>query len=259
MPVNFMDNTWPELKEYIKKNALVILPVAQVEEHGPHLPVGCDTFIGSKIAKLVSEELNKTIPTLLMPAVWAGYSPIKMMKWPGTIRVKTKTVCEYVHDIIASLCEMGFKKIVIIDSHGQHRGILEVSIREIADEYNVYCALTNPVILCSEKYSKIRKTRPGGSTHAGELETSLLMAMGYKISLSKATDEDKLNFSTDYFTADAIGNKKYFISTWGLQESKSGIYGAPLKSDPKTGKILLEEIVKNHVNICREYWNIKTC
>jgi creatinine amidohydrolase len=68
MPINFMDNTWPELKEYIKKNALIILPVAQVEEHGPHLPVGCDTFIGSKIAQLVSEELNKIIPTLLMPA-----------------------------------------------------------------------------------------------------------------------------------------------------------------------------------------------
>lgn len=45
MPINFMDNTWPELKEYIKKNALIILPVAQVEEHGPHLPVGCDTLI----------------------------------------------------------------------------------------------------------------------------------------------------------------------------------------------------------------------
>lgn len=260
MPINFADNTWPELEEYIIKNALVILPVAQVEEHGPHLPVGCDTFIGTKIAELVSQELNekKNIPTLIMPPVWAGYSPKKMMKWPGTIRVKIETVCDYTHDIIASLCEMGFKKIVVIDSHGQHRGMLEVTIRKIADEYNVYCALTNPVALCAEKYSKIRKTPLGGATHACELETSLLMAMGYKIDLSKATDEDKLIFSTEYFTADAIGNKKYFISTWGIQESKSGIYGAPLKSNIETGKILLDEIVKNYVKLCEEYWNIKT-
>ena len=258
MGIEFIEKTWPELKELIKSNALIILPVAQVEEHGPHLPLGCDTYIGTEIGKLISNELNKEIPTLLMPTVWAGYSPKKMLKWPGTMRIRTKVIGDYVHDIIASLCEMGFKKIVVIDSHGQHRGILEVAIREIADEYNTYCALTNPVTLFAEKFSEIRKSPIGGTTHACEYETSLLLAFGYKIDMSKATDEDILNFKSEYFTADAIGKKKYFISTWGLQDSKSGIYGAPLKSSKETGEILIKEIVSNYVKLCREYYKIKT-
>ena len=258
MKTKFIDNTWPELEETIKNNPIVILPVAQVEEHGPHLPVGCDTFIGTDIAEMVAEELNKDIPTLLMPTVWAGYSPKKMMNWPGTMRIRTRVIADYTHDIIASLCEMGVKKIVVVDSHGQHRGILELIIREIADEYNVYCALTNPVSMSAEKYSKIRKSELGGATHACEFETSLLLALGYDIDMSKATDEDTLRFKSKYYVADAIGNKKYFISTWGLQKSKSGIYGSPLKSSCETGKTLIDEIVKNYVELCKEYWDIKT-
>jgi creatinine amidohydrolase len=256
--INFVDNTWPQLEECIKKNPLVILPVAQVEEHGPHLPLGCDTFIGTEIGKLVSREVNKEIPTLLMPTVWAGYSPIKMTKWPGTMRIRTRVIADYVYDIIASLCEMKLSKIVIIDAHGQHRGLLEVAIREIADAYNVYCALTNPVTLFAEKFSEIRKSEMGGTTHACEYETSLLLAFGYPIDMSKATDEDILKYQSEYYTADACGSKKYFISTWGLQESKSGIYGAPSKSTKKTGDILIKEIVKNYTKLCKEYYHTKT-
>jgi len=84
--------------------------------------------------------------------------------------IKTKVIGEYVHDIIASICTMGFEKIVIIDSHGQHRGILEVAIRETADEYNTYCALTNPVTLFADKYSEIRKSPIGGATHACDMK-----------------------------------------------------------------------------------------
>lgn len=259
MSVEFMKKTWPELKDYLQRNALILVPVAQVEEHGPHLPVGCDTYIGTEVGRRVAETLSTNeIPTLLMPTIWSGFSPKKMMKWPGTMRVRTRVVCDLVHDVLASLCEMGFKKIVVIDSHGQHRGILEVAIREIADEYSVYCALTSPVAMAAEKYAKIRKTELGGATHACELETSLLMAMGFTIDLSKATDEDRLTYRSEFYEADAIGKKKVFISTWGLQESKTGIYGAPLKSSAQTGKELLDEMVKNYIKFCKEYWSLKT-
>jgi creatinine amidohydrolase len=258
MSIEFMQKSWPELKEYLERNALVILPVAQAEEHGPHLPVGCDTYIGTEVGRRVAEALKGEVPTLLMPTLWSGFSPKKMMKWPGTIRVRTRVVCDLVHDVLASLCEMGFKKIVVIDAHGQHRGILEVAIREIADEYNVYCALTNPLTMASEKYAEIRKTENGGASHACEYETSILMAMGFDVDLSKATDEDKLTYSSEFYVADAIGKKKVFLSTWGLQESKTGIYGAPLKSSAETGRQLLDEMVKNYVKFCKEYWALET-
>ncbi|MCL6087720.1 MAG: creatininase family protein [Actinobacteria bacterium] len=258
MNMEFMTKSWPELEELIKKNALIILPVAQVEEHGPHLPVGCDTYIGTEIGKRITEKLNDELPVLLMPTVWTGYSPKKMTKWPGTMRVRTRVVIDLIHDILSSLCDMGFKKIVVIDAHGQHRGMLEVAIREIADDYNVYCALTNPVSMMAEKFAKIRKSEIGGATHACEYETSLLMAMGFNIDLSKATDEDKLTYKSEFYVADAFGIKKVFLSTWGLQESKSGIYGAPLKSSVETGNQLLDEMIKNYIKFCKEYWELKT-
>ncbi|MCL4417523.1 MAG: creatininase family protein [Actinobacteria bacterium] len=257
MKILLSDMTSKELEDAIKKNALILLPVGQIEEHGPHLPVGCDAYIGERIAKSVAEKLSSDIPVLTMPVIWSGYSPKVMSKWKGTLRVRTRVVMDLVHDVLASLCEMGFKRIVVIDSHGQHRGILEVAIREIADEYKVYCALTSPFTFSADLYGSIRKTKLGGAAHACEWETSLIMHLGYDIDMSKATDIDKMSYKSEFYEADGIGKKLAFISLWGIQQSKSGCYGDPTVSSKETGKKLFDYIVERYVRFCKEYVSMK--
>ena len=71
MSFYFQKKTWPELKEYVDKNALIILPVGEVEEHSLYLPVDTDARIAEYLAGQLAEQLEEDgdIPVLVMPTL----------------------------------------------------------------------------------------------------------------------------------------------------------------------------------------------
>lgn len=255
MSFNFADKNWLELKHAVKKNSLIILPIGTIEEHGWHLPVSTDATIATETAKRIALRLKKQVPLLVMPTIWSGYSSKEMSKWPGTIRVRTRVVMDMVFDICSSLVKMGFKKIILLDCHGHHSGILNVVVREISDKYDVYMAIISPAAMSTEKYSKIRKSKIGGSIHGGEWETSLMLYLNQPVDMSKATDIDIMRYHSEFIPGDNfVPGKKVFWSTWGIQKSKTGIYGDPTVATAQTGKIIMEAIVENSVKFIKEYY-----
>ena len=143
MSIKFREQSWPELKKSIEADTLIVLPVGQIEQHGTHLPVETDCKISEEICQRAAEKANQHVPVLVMPCIWSGYSNKEVANWPGTFCIKAETVIALVFDICGSLIEMGFKKIVIVNSHGQHKGILEIATRKIGDAYNIHMAVLN--------------------------------------------------------------------------------------------------------------------
>lgn len=256
MSLYFADQSWPKLESAISRNTLIILPVGTIEEHGHHLPVSTDVVIATEVAKRIGERLKDEIPLLVMPTVWSGYSTKEMTRWPGTIRVRTRVVMDMIFDICASLIEMGFKKIMLIDAHGHHRGLLRVAIREIADKYGIYIAITSPAVMSAERYSQIRRSEVGGSIHGGEWETSLMLYFGQQVDMDKATSEDIMKYHSESIPGDNfVGGKKAFWSTWGVQKSKTGIYGDPTVASAETGEAIMEAILDNYVKFIWEFYS----
>ena len=64
-------SSW-ELKQFVEKNPVLIIPVGAYEQHGPHLPLDTDTHIGLEIAKQAS--ISAHYPCALLPPVWFGIS-----------------------------------------------------------------------------------------------------------------------------------------------------------------------------------------
>ena len=257
MSFYFVDKNWPELKEAIKENSLIIFPLGTIEEHGRHLPVSTDAAIATEVAKRIALKLKKEIPLLVMPTIWSGYSTKEMSRWPGTIRVRTRVVMDMIFDICSSLIEMGFKKIVFLDCHGHHSGILNVAIRELADEYGLYLASISPAAMSAKEYSRIRKSEIGGSIHGGEWETSLMLHLHQPVDMSKATKVDIMRYHTDFIPGDNfVSGKGVFWSTWGLQKSKTGIYGDPTVATGETGKKIMGAIVKNSLKFIKEFYRM---
>ena len=250
MSILFADKSWPQLKEAIEKNTLIILPIGQTEEHGMHLPVKTDAIIAEEVAKRVAEKIKNEIPILVMPTIWQGYSMKEVAEWPGTIRLKPETFMEMVFDILSSLIGMGFKKIILISAHGNHTGMLRIVVRKIADEYKIFTALTYSSLMAKEEFTKISKAGPGGSTHGGEYETSLMLHLHPElVNMKKVTSEDKLTYRSQFYP------DKVFWSTWGIQKTKTGIYGDPTLASKETGKKIMETILKNYTEFIREfYW-----
>ena len=255
MSIYFANKSWPQLQEAVERNALILLPVGTIEEHGPHLPVSTDFTIATRVAAAVAEVVRDEMPVLVMPAFWSGYSTKEMARWPGTVRVQPETLIALLFDVCSSLIEMGFRKIVILDCHGHHGGILNVVVRKIADAHGVYIALTSPARMSAEAFQRVRRSPQGGAIHADEWETSLMLHFGEPVDMSRATDEDVMRYHSEFVAGDNFcGQSLVFWSTWGLQRSKTGAYGDPTVASAETGRVIMEAIVERYRCFLREFY-----
>jgi len=254
--IYFSEKTWEELKDAIKKSTLILFPIGTIEEHGKHLPVETDTIIAKEITKAVAEKIKNKIPVLVLPTIWSGYSAKEMSRWPGTIRLRTRTFMDLIYDISASIVEMGFKKIILINGHGHHTDMLKVISREIADSYNVYIAVTDVASFAIEAVKKYRKSKIGGCIHGDEFETSLLLYINRSlVNMKKVTNVDIMRYHSKFYPGDNFaGNKKVFWSTWGIQKSKTGIYGDPTVASKETGEKIFKETVNTYIEFIKEFY-----
>ena len=242
MSFYYYEKTWQELKEYIEQDALVILPVGTTEEHGPHLPVETDAMISEAFGAALGRELEGRIPVLVMRSVFYGYSMGCIQAFPGTISIRSEVVQSYVFDIVDSLCRMGFSKIVLLDCHGNHDGILRNVMRGIVDKYGRYIGVIKPSKLSG--YEEIKRD-PEGDIHAGEYETSLIWALH-----PDTVHPDKFS------SVDAIRLDKSLlgpVSTWGLQQTEEGSFGDPTFASRELGEAVLEMGAKRMADWCVRY------
>ncbi len=254
MPL-FGELTSPEIGELVESNALVLLPVGQTEEHGNHLPVNADTVIAASITRAAAEQLADELAVVVMDPVWAGYSGAELAKWPGTIRVRTRVVADYLFDIIHSLTAMGFRKIATVNGHGHHPAILEMVAREIADATGVYIACIEAAKMAAPAVVEGRKSQPGGCIHGGEFETSLMLYLGARVQMDQAHSEDVFTYHSASFPGDGFaGFKAAFWSTWGIQRSQTGIYGDPTVASAEFGEKVFEIAVANLCDFLREFY-----
>src|SRR5690554_5256391 len=235
-----------QIAEAIKKNAVIILPIGTTEEHGAQLPVETDSII----AKYVGDRLGKActeagIPVLVMRTIYYGFSMGIVRKWPGCPNIDTRTFMDYIYNIVNSLVKEGFRKIVLLDCHGNHDSLLRTVMREIVDEHNVYIMTLSPSALASKTYNKLKKD-PQGDIHGGEYETSCILHIAPELVDTSA-----------YTNVDAIRCNSPLrgpVSTWGLQETKTGLFGDPTYATAELGKACLDAATVEGLKYVKAYY-----
>ena len=119
--------TWPEVEELRKRTDMVIIPIAAMEQHSLHLPIGTDYLNGLERAKLVAQKADVLVAPILMP----GNSPYHM-EFPGTITLSSQTIQQVYFEAAQSLMKHGFKRFLLLNSHGGN----QIITRYIADRIN---------------------------------------------------------------------------------------------------------------------------
>jgi creatinine amidohydrolase len=119
--------TWPEVEELRKRTDMVIIPVAAMEQHSLHLPIGTDFLNGLERAKLIAQRT----PVLVAPILLPGNSPYHM-EFPGTITLSSQTIQQVYFEAAQSLMRHGFKRFLLLNSHGGN----QIITRYIADRIN---------------------------------------------------------------------------------------------------------------------------
>ncbi|MEM9028504.1 MAG: creatininase family protein, partial [Pseudomonadota bacterium] len=117
-----------ELLALANQNAVVIIPTAATEQHGPHLPVMTDSLLGHEIAVRAARKAFPTRPTLVTPVIWPGLSE-HHMPYGGTLILDHDTFVAVLRCLITSVKRHGFQDVLISNSHGGTALAVQVAAR----------------------------------------------------------------------------------------------------------------------------------
>ncbi len=140
-----VDMTWQEVEQAAQEDAIILFPTAVIEEHGPHMANGVDTYLGYINCVLVKRELDsRGIKTLIAPPFYWVINKTTHV-FPGTFTVRETTMKALIYDTINSLKSWGFTEIYNINWHndGTHRITILQAIVDACRRQNVnaYCLL----------------------------------------------------------------------------------------------------------------------
>ena len=107
-----------QLRDLAKRDAIVIVPVASMEQHGPHLPVEVDTMLGEAVAARSAAKVAALgNPVVVLPVLWTGISE-HHMSFGGTISLEAHEFSALLVGVVRSIVRHGFKRIVFVPTHG---------------------------------------------------------------------------------------------------------------------------------------------
>jgi creatinine amidohydrolase len=156
--------------------AIVVLGAQ--EQHGDHLPLMTDARWGHHLAGMLSQRLGGA---LIAPVVPVGFSP-EHMRFPGSITLRQETLWAVIEDYVTSLKRHGFRRIVLMPSHGGNFApLIEAlpGLRERHPEINLvaFTDLLELVDAAAETATRMGVTSAEAGAHAGEWETSMMLAV----------------------------------------------------------------------------------
>jgi creatinine amidohydrolase len=92
----------------------LIVPVGTCEQHGPHLPLGCDTIIVERLA----DDLSAQFGVLRAPALEYGVNADTEREFAGNASVRKKTLHRMLNDLLASWETSGVREFILLTAHG---------------------------------------------------------------------------------------------------------------------------------------------
>jgi creatinine amidohydrolase len=162
--------------EALSRETLVIIPVASLEQHSDHLPVFTDSMIAQECVDRLDACLSDQI--LVLPVLWLGYSQ-HHMSYAGTISASSQTHLSMMFDVVSSMTSHGFTSYLIVNTHGGNEANIAVLLQRVMTDLPDI-----DVVACTpyggpleEEIEAIQEAGKQGSSHAGETETSMVLAI----------------------------------------------------------------------------------
>ena len=234
-PVHLDRLTWADIKSEIENGRdTVIVPFGSTEQHGRHMPLGTDAVLGDEFGWALAGRLG----AFLAPTVRFGCSE-HHLSFAGTISLSDETFQRIVIDVVASLSRHGFRRIVLLPTHGGNFKPLAEAIAELrpVDDVKViaftdFDGLVKAAFESSGSYG-VNPAQSGA--HSGEWETSLMLAL--------RPEQVKMDRAVTGFVGPLSEiMEKVFDGIQNLDEN--GVLGDPGPATAAAGEQYFEEMIE---------------
>ncbi len=160
------------------EHAVAVLPVAAIEQHGPHLPVSVDTTLIHGVIDAALPHLPAELPVLFMPTQQVGKSN-EHIRYPGTLTLSAQTLMAVWMELGACVARAGIKKLVLLNSHGGQVSVMDIVARDLRAAYDLIVFSTNwfTLPLGEEVLGQFSAEEHRFGIHAGDMETSMMLAL----------------------------------------------------------------------------------
>ncbi len=239
----YAEMTWPEIGRVAGEDRVAVIPIATLEDHGPHLPIDTDVKLIESICAAACARVPEK--TVLLPMVTHGYSP-HHADFPGSINIRWNVFVEYLLDITRSLVGHGFRRFILANGHGSNGPLVNMAARLTIVEHPETIACDYFYLLTPRGKAAIESVResefPGGMAHACELETSMYLHLDPSLVKMELAEKDIGFPESDYFYYDWFDGPGSMMEYWSTL-SRTGTMGDPTLATAEKGKVFFEAAV----------------
>jgi creatinine amidohydrolase len=231
-----------------RDRTVIIQPMGAIEQHGPHLPLAVDSAIGLAVLGRALEQLDPGIPAYALPSIYYGKSN-EHWHFPGTITLSAQTMIQMLMEVGESLYRSGFRKWILMNSHGGQPQIMEIVARDLHQlypDFEVFPFFTWRVPHITK--SLLTEKEAGLAIHAGDAETSLLLAI--------LPDTVRMDLAVAEYPPVPEGIltlERNLPIPWVTRDiSQSGIIGDPTPATAEKGELIWASLAAGWVQVITE-------
>jgi creatinine amidohydrolase len=189
------DLSWPEVEEAAQRNAVVIVPLGAIEQHGPHLRVDHDAYLARTLAHLGAGDRD----VLVAPQLPFGYRSRQLsgggLDFPGTISLSGSTLVTVVREVLEEVFRQNFTRVMLYNCHGENSNFCfeaawlasghRTDVKVVVMEFGFAFSQETMDLLYGGDF-------PGWpAEHASIMETSIMLALRPEaVNMSKAVDDE---------------------------------------------------------------------
>ena len=231
--------------------AIAVLPIAAIEQHGPHLPTGTDALLAEGYIARVVAQMPQDLPLIFLPVQQVGWSE-EHLDGAGTLTSSWSRLLPVWMDICLSVKRAGINKIIVINSHGGNVPLMDILTQDLRVHHGLLASATNwlrfgyPDGLFSEDEIAF-------GIHGGAIETSLMLALAPElVDMAKArafaSDQQRLSEDAEhlrYYGRQSMG--------WMASDlNEAGVVGDASVASAEKGEALLDHIVRSFLDYARD-------
>ncbi|WP_018139697.1 MULTISPECIES: creatininase family protein [unclassified Thioalkalivibrio] len=238
--IRWQDLTTEAIADHARRDAVVVLPMAAIEQHGPHLPLETDLRIGLGLLDAAATILPSDLEPLVLPPLAIATSA-EHTHFAGTLSLTPETALAVLREIGAGVAHAGFRRLVLANSHGGNTAIMELAALDLRRDHGLLVTKHHYFLQPLPDTIDIPERECRHGLHGGLSETAMMRVLAPTlVQMDRAPDARSLGEDLEGTTG-RLGPTGETAFAWMADDlNPEGVVGAADRATPELGQALID-------------------